>query len=257
MLRSGFPEPKQLLLFLQHMYSIVVVRLTVCWKLWATGGLPGIQPGLLTCCFKIAASALETASYVVVCKKCQYTPGFCWMFLKFGWGKRKLVYPAMEEANRQSTENKLGSVKEVGEHLWAVRTSSLPFPSACHHMAAEDLWVVLELQWTSHWWRIQKRSRKSRKIRKNHSEMLCSASWSVFNCILSYVRFSSEDDPFLLYATLHSGNHCKFITKDLLRDHKACLADAKTQRLFFKWQRGHQLAIISRFPGSKITFQVW
>ncbi|XP_004584814.2 mitochondrial ribonuclease P catalytic subunit [Ochotona princeps] len=65
----------------------------------------------------------------------------------------------------------------------------------------------------------------------------------------------SEDDPFLLYATLHSGNHCKFITKDLLRDHKACLADAKTQRLFFKWQRGHQLAIISRFPGSKITFQ--
>ncbi|XP_036737266.1 mitochondrial ribonuclease P catalytic subunit isoform X1 [Manis pentadactyla] len=65
----------------------------------------------------------------------------------------------------------------------------------------------------------------------------------------------SEDDPFLLYATLHSGNHCKFITKDLLRDHKACLSDAKTQRLFFKWQQGHQLAIINRLPGSKITFQ--
>ncbi|XP_045144097.1 mitochondrial ribonuclease P catalytic subunit isoform X2 [Echinops telfairi] len=65
----------------------------------------------------------------------------------------------------------------------------------------------------------------------------------------------SKDDPFLLYATLHSGNHCKFITKDLMRDHKACLPDAKTQRLFFKWQQGHQLAIISRFPGSKITFQ--
>lgn len=65
----------------------------------------------------------------------------------------------------------------------------------------------------------------------------------------------SEDDPFLLYATLHSGHHCKFITKDLLRDHKACLPDAKTQRLFFKWQQGHQLAITNRFPGSKITFQ--
>ncbi|XP_063507620.1 mitochondrial ribonuclease P catalytic subunit isoform X4 [Pongo pygmaeus] len=65
----------------------------------------------------------------------------------------------------------------------------------------------------------------------------------------------SEDDPFLLYATLHSGNHCRFITRDLMRDHKACLPDAKTQRLFFKWQQGHQLAITNRFPGSKLTFQ--
>lgn len=65
----------------------------------------------------------------------------------------------------------------------------------------------------------------------------------------------SEDDPFLLYATLHSGNHCKFITKDLMRDHKACLRDAKTQHLFFKWQQGHQLAIVNRVAGSKITFQ--
>ncbi|CAD7691291.1 unnamed protein product [Nyctereutes procyonoides] len=65
----------------------------------------------------------------------------------------------------------------------------------------------------------------------------------------------SEDDPFLLYATLHSGNHCKFITKDLMRDHKACLHNAKTQHLFFKWQRGHQLAILNRLPGSKIIFQ--
>ncbi|XP_059229057.1 mitochondrial ribonuclease P catalytic subunit isoform X2 [Mustela nigripes] len=65
----------------------------------------------------------------------------------------------------------------------------------------------------------------------------------------------SEDDPFLLYATLHSGNHCKFITKDLMRDHKACLRNAKTQRLFFKWQQGHQLAIVNRLTRSKITFQ--
>ncbi|XP_001085026.3 mitochondrial ribonuclease P catalytic subunit isoform X2 [Macaca mulatta] len=65
----------------------------------------------------------------------------------------------------------------------------------------------------------------------------------------------SKDDPFLLYATLHSGNHCRFITKDLMRDHKACLPDTKTQRLFFKWQQGHQLAIINGFPGSKLTFQ--
>ncbi|XP_049622542.1 mitochondrial ribonuclease P catalytic subunit [Suncus etruscus] len=65
----------------------------------------------------------------------------------------------------------------------------------------------------------------------------------------------SEDDPFLLYATLHSGNHCKFVTNDLMRDHKACLPDVKTQSLFFKWQQGHQLAIIKKLPGSKVVFQ--
>ncbi|XP_044292089.1 mitochondrial ribonuclease P catalytic subunit isoform X2 [Varanus komodoensis] len=61
----------------------------------------------------------------------------------------------------------------------------------------------------------------------------------------------SEDDPFLLYATLHSGNHCRFVTGDLLRDHKACLSDSHTQRLFFKWQRGHQM-VLSRYRPEKI-----
>lgn len=96
-----------------------------------------------------------------------------------------------------------------------------------------------------------------RKVSKKCSEKtLSSASSAVLDCVLSYAWFSSKDDPFLLYATLHSGNHCRFITKDLMRDHKACLPDAKTQRLFFKWQQGHQLAIINGFPGSKLTFQV-
>uniref|UniRef100_A0A3Q4GSR9 Mitochondrial ribonuclease P catalytic subunit n=1 Tax=Neolamprologus brichardi TaxID=32507 RepID=A0A3Q4GSR9_NEOBR len=57
----------------------------------------------------------------------------------------------------------------------------------------------------------------------------------------------SEDDPFLLYATLHSGNHCRFVSRDLMRDHKACLPDGATRRLFFKWQRGHQLVSIPSY----------
>ncbi|KAL4656308.1 mitochondrial ribonuclease P protein 3 [Arapaima gigas] len=65
----------------------------------------------------------------------------------------------------------------------------------------------------------------------------------------------SEDDPFLLYATLHSGNHCRFVSKDLMRDHKACLPDSAMRRLFFKWQRGHQLVIQSIFPGKMVQFQ--
>ncbi|KAK1894357.1 Mitochondrial ribonuclease P catalytic subunit [Dissostichus eleginoides] len=66
----------------------------------------------------------------------------------------------------------------------------------------------------------------------------------------------SEDDPFLLYATLHSGNHCRFLSRDMMRDHKACLPDLATQRLFFKWQRGHQL-VVSGFvtAGKRVRFQ--
>lgn len=68
---------------------------------------------------------------------------------------------------------------------------------------------------------------------------------------------SSEDDPFLLYATLHSGNHCRFVSRDLMRDHKACLPDGATRRLFFKWQRGHQL-VVDGFvtAGRRVQFQV-
>ncbi|KAM8914273.1 mitochondrial ribonuclease P catalytic subunit isoform 2-T3 [Spinachia spinachia] len=66
----------------------------------------------------------------------------------------------------------------------------------------------------------------------------------------------SQDDPFLLYAALQSGNHCLFVSRDLMRDHKACLPDEATRRLFFKWQRGHQLVVDGNLtPGRRVRFQ--
>ncbi|XP_061854698.1 mitochondrial ribonuclease P catalytic subunit isoform X2 [Colius striatus] len=64
----------------------------------------------------------------------------------------------------------------------------------------------------------------------------------------------SEDDPFLLYATLRSGKHCKFVTRDFLRDHKACLSDSLTRHLFRKWQRGHQIVFSHSVEGNHINF---
>ncbi|XP_030308176.1 mitochondrial ribonuclease P catalytic subunit [Calypte anna] len=64
----------------------------------------------------------------------------------------------------------------------------------------------------------------------------------------------SEDDAFLLYATLQSGKHCKFVTRDFLRDHKACLTDSLTRHLFRKWQRGHQIVFSPSEGGKPIKF---
>ncbi|XP_030212854.1 mitochondrial ribonuclease P catalytic subunit [Gadus morhua] len=91
-----------------------------------------------------------------------------------------------------------------------------------------------------------------------------SASWDRRNMGLIqkkahcfFTENTSEDDPFLLYATLHSGNHCRFLSRDLMRDHKACLPDALTRRLFFKWQRGHQLVIHGTVAqGRRVGFQM-
>ncbi|NXX89254.1 MRPP3 ribonuclease, partial [Centropus bengalensis] len=64
----------------------------------------------------------------------------------------------------------------------------------------------------------------------------------------------SEDDAFLLYATLQSGKHCKFVTRDFLRDHKACLSDSLTRHLFRKWQRGHQIVFSPSAEEKQINF---
>ncbi|XP_075281653.1 mitochondrial ribonuclease P catalytic subunit [Opisthocomus hoazin] len=64
----------------------------------------------------------------------------------------------------------------------------------------------------------------------------------------------SEDDAFLLYATLRSGKHCKFVTRDFLRDHKACLSDSLMRQLFRKWQRGHQIVFSASAGGKHINF---
>uniref|UniRef100_A0A8B9USF6 Mitochondrial ribonuclease P catalytic subunit n=1 Tax=Anas zonorhyncha TaxID=75864 RepID=A0A8B9USF6_9AVES len=64
----------------------------------------------------------------------------------------------------------------------------------------------------------------------------------------------SEDDAFLLYATLRSGKHCKFVTRDFLRDHKACLSDSLTRHLFRKWQRGHQIVLFPSVGGNPMKF---
>lgn len=61
----------------------------------------------------------------------------------------------------------------------------------------------------------------------------------------------SQDDPFMLYATLHSGPRCMYMTRDMLRDHKALL-DPEVHLSFIKWQRTHQMSPVNFIDGKLI-----
>ncbi|XP_072754329.1 mitochondrial ribonuclease P catalytic subunit isoform X2 [Anoplolepis gracilipes] len=50
----------------------------------------------------------------------------------------------------------------------------------------------------------------------------------------------SADDPYILYATMSSGKNTKFVSLDLMRQHKHSLKDLHLQREFKKWQCSHQ-----------------
>ena len=44
----------------------------------------------------------------------------------------------------------------------------------------------------------------------------------------------------MLYATLHSGPKTRYVTRDMMRDHKALLEDDMSA-IFFRWQKSRQL----------------
>lgn len=58
-----------------------------------------------------------------------------------------------------------------------------------------------------------------------------------------YADNISADDPFMLYAALHSGQNASVVTKDELRDHRFLLG-AELADLLKMWQRGHQVIFL-------------
>lgn len=61
------------------------------------------------------------------------------------------------------------------------------------------------------------------------------------------------DDPYLLYATLASGEKAMFVSLDLMRQHKCLLEDKHLQLIFKKWQCSHQYFVkANRNLGIKI-----
>ncbi|XP_011674972.2 mitochondrial ribonuclease P catalytic subunit [Strongylocentrotus purpuratus] len=69
-----------------------------------------------------------------------------------------------------------------------------------------------------------------------------------------FTQNMSEDDPFMMYATMHSGTKTKYVSRDLLRDHKALLSPG-AHLSFIKWQRTQQLTPVDFREGKAIFKQ--
>ncbi|XP_064622293.1 mitochondrial ribonuclease P catalytic subunit-like isoform X2 [Lineus longissimus] len=57
-----------------------------------------------------------------------------------------------------------------------------------------------------------------------------------------FAKNLSSDDPFLVYAALHSGKNTYIMSRDELRDHRYLLGE-KMANLFKVWQRSHQVVL--------------
>ncbi|KAL6257960.1 hypothetical protein P5V15_011557 [Pogonomyrmex californicus] len=62
----------------------------------------------------------------------------------------------------------------------------------------------------------------------------------------------SADDPYMLYATMASGLNAKFVSLDLMRQHKYSLKDPHLQQEFKKWQFSHQYFVKTSLTGIRI-----
>nr|CAG4638706.1 EOG090X0CGF [Cyclestheria hislopi] len=66
----------------------------------------------------------------------------------------------------------------------------------------------------------------------------------------------SRDDPFLLYAALHSGRGTHFLSDDLMRDHMFRLKDHNLASLFRQWQHSSQLQLVQVHADGRVRIQL-
>ncbi|XP_017853139.1 mitochondrial ribonuclease P catalytic subunit [Drosophila busckii] len=71
------------------------------------------------------------------------------------------------------------------------------------------------------------------------------------NASVFFTNNLSQDDPFLLYATLRSGQETDFFSRDLMRSH-AFLLGNELKPIFRRWQQEHQYSLVTQTQTGKI-----
>lgn len=80
-------------------------------------------------------------------------------------------------------------------------------------------------------------------IARVHMYYLRTLTSKLKNVKVFYLKDTTKDDPFMLYAALNSGINTKFVTTDHLRQHYHKLYDENLQKIFKQWQYTHQYYI--------------
>ncbi|XP_076221981.1 mitochondrial ribonuclease P catalytic subunit isoform X2 [Nomia melanderi] len=87
---------------------------------------------------------------------------------------------------------------------------------------------------------LHKINKKALVIGRNHMERLNVVKQLQETTNFYFLKNTSQDDQFILYATIVSGNQAMIISNDYMREHKFALKNAKLNILFRRWQHSHQ-----------------
>nr|CAD7459336.1 unnamed protein product [Timema tahoe] len=76
------------------------------------------------------------------------------------------------------------------------------------------------------------------------------------NAQVFFAQNISQDDPFLLYATMHGGPNTCFLSRDLMRGHAFLLRDVNLKSCFRRWQQQHQYQLIYIENNGRVKLKV-
>lgn len=77
-------------------------------------------------------------------------------------------------------------------------------------------------------------------ITRQHQYKLNNWLFDQDNFYVYFLQNNTQDDPFILYATLSSGQNSKFVSIDQMRQHHHIFKKCNLHKVFIRWQFSHQ-----------------
>ena len=132
---------------------------------------------------------------------------------------------------------------------WVQRNSNLDHDQIVDYELSSDFCSLCNFWYKASSFPIVKRC--THHPRASYLFYISASSYGAF-----YLICRSADDPFMLYAALHSGPHTRIVTRDELRNHAYNMGDLI--QIFKRWQRMRQIHPLGfrRMADDRVTFVV-